>query len=171
MVKSIELPVTRDRGVITSCRMTLRANGASAWCDGCHTGRFGLCSPRLADGTFSGHHALTPQRDPLSLPNAVHSSEFHWSVANPLKPCDRMFEEDKMARRRVIEVAPRGEQWVVRDRKTGNEVSFDLKADAVNRGRRTAKQVPGPSQLVIKKQNGTIQTEHTYGNDPYPPPG
>jgi hypothetical protein len=29
----------------------------------------------------------------------------------------------------------------------------------------------GHSQLVIKKADGTIQTEHTYGEDPYPPPG
>jgi hypothetical protein len=29
----------------------------------------------------------------------------------------------------------------------------------------------GNSQLVIKRLDGTIQTEHTYGDDPYPPPG
>lgn len=29
----------------------------------------------------------------------------------------------------------------------------------------------GNSQLVIKKTDGTIQTEHTYGDDPNPPPG
>ena len=28
-----------------------------------------------------------------------------------------------------------------------------------------------PSQLVIHKQNGQFQTEHTYGNDPHPPEG
>ena len=26
-------------------------------------------------------------------------------------------------------------------------------------------------QVVIHKQDGTIQTEHTYGKDPYPPKG
>ena len=29
----------------------------------------------------------------------------------------------------------------------------------------------GHSQLVIKKADGRIQTEHTYGDDPNPPPG
>ena len=74
-------------------------------------------------------------------------------------------------RRRVIEVAPKGEDWVVRDRQTGQRTEFDRKADAVDYGRQTARSIPGPSQLVIKKQDGRIQTEHTYGDDPYPPPG
>ena len=28
-----------------------------------------------------------------------------------------------------------------------------------------------PSQVVVRKQDGTIQTEYTYGDDPYPPRG
>ncbi|ALM50324.1 hypothetical protein AMR72_16390 [Flavobacterium psychrophilum] len=28
-----------------------------------------------------------------------------------------------------------------------------------------------PSQVIIHKADGTIQTEHTYGDDPYPPKG
>lgn len=46
----------------------------------------------------------------------------------------------------------------------------DNKADAVKVGREIAKQSPS-GQLIIHKGDGTIQTEHTYGNDPYPPKG
>ncbi|EHU4917199.1 DUF2188 domain-containing protein [Vibrio vulnificus] len=28
-----------------------------------------------------------------------------------------------------------------------------------------------PSQLTIKKKDGQIEDERTYGNDPYPPKG
>jgi hypothetical protein len=44
------------------------------------------------------------------------------------------------------------------------------KATAVQVGRDLAKKKQ-PSQLVIHKQDGKIQTEHTYTSDPYPPEG
>ena len=44
------------------------------------------------------------------------------------------------------------------------------KSTAVNTGRNVAKKKQ-PSQLVIHKKNGQIQTEHTYKSDPYPPEG
>jgi hypothetical protein len=44
------------------------------------------------------------------------------------------------------------------------------KQAAVDEGRRVAK-ANAPSQLVIQKADGTIETEHTYEYDPYPPPG
>lgn len=28
-----------------------------------------------------------------------------------------------------------------------------------------------PSQVIVHKADGTIQMEHTYGDDPYPPQG
>ena len=46
----------------------------------------------------------------------------------------------------------------------------ETKAPAVERAKELAKRQP-LGQVVIHKQNGTIQTEHTYGKDPYPPPG
>lgn len=45
-------------------------------------------------------------------------------------------------------------------------VHHETKAPAVTQGRQVAKAVPSLSQLVIKGENGRIQTEHTYGADP-----
>jgi hypothetical protein len=44
------------------------------------------------------------------------------------------------------------------------------KAEAVSRGAEIARN-KGNSQLIIHKQDGKIQDERTYDNDPYPPPG
>lgn len=44
------------------------------------------------------------------------------------------------------------------------------KAEAVDRGRELAK-APPLGQLIIHKTDGSFQTEHTYGKDPYPPKG
>jgi hypothetical protein len=47
---------------------------------------------------------------------------------------------------------------------------FDTKDDAVVRGKELAKS-GNHGQIKIHKQDGKIQTEHTYGKDPYPPKG
>jgi len=47
---------------------------------------------------------------------------------------------------------------------------FGKKTDAVDRGKELAKKAP-LGQIIIHKQDGKIQTEHTYGEDPYPPKG
>ncbi|WP_206605941.1 DUF2188 domain-containing protein, partial [Vibrio vulnificus] len=63
------------------------------------------------------------------------------------------------------------EQWQVK--KTGNETAlknFNVKADAIDYGVDIAKRNI-PSQLTIKKKDGQIEDERTYGNDPYPPKG
>lgn len=44
------------------------------------------------------------------------------------------------------------------------------KAEAVEQAKDLAKS-HRPAQVVIHKKDGTIQTEHTYGQDPYPPEG
>ena len=44
------------------------------------------------------------------------------------------------------------------------------KAEAVDRARDLAKAQP-LGQVIIHKSDGKIQTEHTYGSDPYPPKG
>lgn len=48
--------------------------------------------------------------------------------------------------------------------------SHDKKADAIDRAKELAKAQP-LGQVVIHGQDGRIQTEHTYGHDPYPPRG
>jgi hypothetical protein len=45
-----------------------------------------------------------------------------------------------------------------------------LKADAVSAGQKVAK-ANRPSQLVVHRQDGTIEYEYTYDDDPYPPKG
>jgi hypothetical protein len=74
--------------------------------------------------------------------------------------------------RKVYNVSHRPDgQWQVKAR--GNErasVVAPTKDKAVEAGRELAHSAP-LSQLVIRKADGQIQTEHTYGNDPYPPKG
>lgn len=75
-------------------------------------------------------------------------------------------------RRTIVDVSPKGNgDWKVQRR--GAERAdrvFENKQDAINRGRELAKS-QGPGQLVIRKADGKIQTEHTYEKDPYPPKG
>jgi hypothetical protein len=73
-----------------------------------------------------------------------------------------------MARKRY-DVVPSGSSWQVKH--VGQVLSTHvLKTQAVDAGTRVAK-ANAPSQLVVHRQDGTIEYEHTYGNDPYPPPG
>lgn len=63
------------------------------------------------------------------------------------------------------------DQWKVT--KTGNERTlryFNDKVSAINYGVEVAKN-NAPSQLTIKRKDGTIEDERTYENDPYPPRG
>ncbi|MGH2636978.1 MAG: DUF2188 domain-containing protein [Actinomycetota bacterium] len=70
-----------------------------------------------------------------------------------------------MPRRTRIEVRcdRRAGTWVV---KGGGEThTFALKQEAVD-GAVAAARAIGNSQVVIRKMDGTIQSERTYGNDP-----
>lgn len=71
--------------------------------------------------------------------------------------------------RKVFHVVPYGTNWQL---KHNGKVLSDhtLKSAAIEAGRRYAI-ANQPSQLVIHKADGTIETEHTYGSDPYPPVG
>lgn len=71
--------------------------------------------------------------------------------------------------RNIVRVLPKNGIWKVTY--NGTEVStFSLKLNAIEKGKSLAKSHP-PSQLVIHKADGTIETEYTYGSDPYPPKG
>lgn len=71
--------------------------------------------------------------------------------------------------RKVFRVVPNGTNWQVKY--NGDVLSnHSLKANAIEAGRKVAI-ANQPSQLVIHKADGTIETEYTYGNDPYPPKG
>lgn len=72
--------------------------------------------------------------------------------------------------RTVIRVVPKaGGGW--KTTRSGQTISSHRKkTNAVQVGRGLAKKKQ-PSQLVIHKKDGKIQTEHTYQNDPHPPDG
>ncbi len=74
-----------------------------------------------------------------------------------------------MASRKRYWVVPNATNWQVKHE--GQVLSTHvLKSDAVDAGVKIAK-ANVPSQLTVLKQDGTIEYEHTYGNDPYPPQG
>lgn len=73
-----------------------------------------------------------------------------------------------MARKRYW-VVPNAGNWDVKHE--GKVLSHHvLKSAAVEAGTKIAK-ANQPSQLTVLKQDGTIEYEHTYGSDPYPPVG
>lgn len=51
-----------------------------------------------------------------------------------------------------------------------NTKNFETKEEGLKFSRPFVREQKN-SQLIIKKQNGVIQTEHTYGNDPKKYPG
>lgn len=75
--------------------------------------------------------------------------------------------------RKVIHVVPNKKDggWDVKQAgKPGTISHHDKKDRAIDRGRDEAKD-SDKGQLKIHKQDGTIQTEHTYGDDPKKTPG
>lgn len=71
--------------------------------------------------------------------------------------------------RKVYRVVPKSGDWDVTHE--GQVLSHHyLKSNAVEAGTKVAK-ANQPSQLVIHRENGTIEKEYTYGADPYPPKG
>ncbi len=77
-----------------------------------------------------------------------------------------------MSKRKTYHVTPgTNGGWKVKGEKVSRaSSSHETKAKAVERAKEPAKN-QGLGQVVIHKQDGTIQTEHTYGKDPYPPKG
>ena len=77
-----------------------------------------------------------------------------------------------MGKRKVVYVSP-GEKgtWKVKNQGAQRATrTFENKNDAVKYGRQIAKNAD-LGQLRIQKQDGKLQTEYTYGEDPYPPEG
>ncbi len=71
--------------------------------------------------------------------------------------------------RKVYHVTPDGTDWKVTH--GGATISrHRTKDDAIAAARRLAL-ANQPSQVVLHRKDGTIETEWTYGNDPYPPSG
>jgi len=77
-----------------------------------------------------------------------------------------------MSTRKVYHVVPRpGGSWAgVGEGAKRASTAGENKAQVVERTIEIAKEQP-LSQVVIHKQDGTIQEERTYGRDPFPPRG
>jgi hypothetical protein len=76
-----------------------------------------------------------------------------------------------MARRQTYHVTSRGDEWQVKKAGQQQPVSTHHKKErAVEKAKELAKDAP-LGQVVIHRRDGQIQTEHTYGQDPYPPKG
>ena len=67
------------------------------------------------------------------------------------------------------DVVPKGDEWVV---ETGGKATPPLpsKELAVEAATRRAKE-DAPAQVVVHRQDGTIQEERTFGDDPHPTSG
>ncbi len=79
--------------------------------------------------------------------------------------------QTKKYERVSYDVSPRGEQWAVTRRGASRASAvMDDKREAVERARELAKGWR-ESQVVVRKGDGRIQTEYTYGKDPFPPRG
>ena len=76
-----------------------------------------------------------------------------------------------MPGRTKYHISPDGDRWKIqREGAQKPAKTFDNKSDAVDFGRGTAKNQE-PSQLIIHKKDGPIQTEHTYKKNPFAPQG
>lgn len=67
-----------------------------------------------------------------------------------------------------MHVVPRGEGWAaIRSNAERASALFATKADAIARATELAKKTE--AELVIHRQNGSIQNCNSFGNDPCPP--
>ena len=77
-----------------------------------------------------------------------------------------------MGDRKIYDLVPDDDGWALRKR--GGERAtkrFDTKKEGMEYSVPLVREQDGDSQLVIRKQDGTIQEERTYGSDPHPPKG
>lgn len=77
-----------------------------------------------------------------------------------------------MGKRKVVYVSPNdNDRWCVKTEGAQRALkNFENKKDAIDFGRQVAKNAE-LGQLKIQKQDGTFQSEYTYGKDPFPPEG
>ncbi len=76
-----------------------------------------------------------------------------------------------MGKRKKYHVTPTDEGWKVKAEASSRASStHKTKAEAITRAKELAK-AQRLGQVIIHKMDGTIQTEYTYGEDPYPPEG
>ena len=73
--------------------------------------------------------------------------------------------------RKVYDISKKGDGWAVKGRDNERaSIITNTKTEAINAAAQIGRN-NGNAQVVIHKRNGQIQSERTYGNDPYPPKG
>ena len=74
--------------------------------------------------------------------------------------------------RRIIYVLSHGHQWKVKCDHCDSEIK-DTKTEAIRLAKKHVGSLPAGtlSQILIQKNDGSWQTEWTYGADPFPPRG
>jgi hypothetical protein len=72
-----------------------------------------------------------------------------------------------MSKRRVYNVNPTNNgDWEVKEKGADRSVKvYEDKSAAIDRAKELAK-IPALGQVVVRKADGKIQTEYTYGADP-----
>lgn len=76
-----------------------------------------------------------------------------------------------MNQRRVYHVTTHEDGWQVKGEGAKRATAiFETKAEAIKAGVQVARNQP-LGELRIHRQDGTIQDERTYGDDPFPPKG
>lgn len=76
-----------------------------------------------------------------------------------------------MSDRYVLHVVPHDGRWAVKEEGVDEPRAVTAtKEEAVAAAKSRAAKRP-PSQVIIHGQDGKIQDEATYGDDPYPPQG
>jgi hypothetical protein len=75
--------------------------------------------------------------------------------------------------RLTLWVSPKGLGWKVHWQNDSNHASFSKKEEAIKYARKFIGGLKEGtcSQIKVQKMDGQIQTEWTYGQDPFPPRG
>jgi hypothetical protein len=84
-----------------------------------------------------------------------------------------MSDQNKTMSRLRLFVSPQGEKWIMHSEHQPPEREYDTKEEAIRAAKDLVASLPEEafSQIIVKKKDGTFQTEWTYGKDPFPPPG
>lgn len=72
--------------------------------------------------------------------------------------------------KKAVHIVPSGNQWKVRT--AGAERAAKVtqtQAEAIEVGRRMA--ATRGTELIVHRQDGTIRSKDSFGNDPFPPRG
>ena len=75
--------------------------------------------------------------------------------------------------RKILYVSPHGTQWNIHWEGESSGIIQERKEDAIAIARKMVAELGAGtvSEIRVQRSDGTLQTEWTYGRDPYPPKG